>query len=187
MRLVRAADMPPVPWRNGGGLTRELLAWPSPADWRLRLSVADVAQDGPFSPYPGVTRAFAILQGAGVVLTFADATHTVRPGDAPLVFDGQTAPGCRLLDGPVRDLNLMARGGRCALLAVDATPWHPPRGARAGLFTRVGGTWRAGAETRQLSAHTLLFTDTAAGHWTFQPHQAADRAAWWFSHEDTNP
>ncbi len=187
MRLVREADVTPVPWRNGGGLTRELLAWPSPNDWRLRLSVADVAQDGPFSSYPGVTRVFAVLQGAGVVLDFAGATHTVCPGDAPLVFDGEAAPGCRLLDGPVRDFNLMARGGRCAVLPVESAPWHPPRGARAGLFARVAGTWSAGAESRLLSAHTLLFTDAAAGRWTFQPHQPTAQAGWWFFHEDTNP
>ncbi len=187
MRLVREADVTPVPWRNGGGLTRELLAWPSPNDWRLRLSVADVAQDGPFSPYPGVTRVFAVLQGAGVVLDFAGATHTVRPGDAPLVFDGEAAPGCRLLDSPVRDFNLMARGGRCALLPVESAPWHPPRGARVGLFARVAGTWSAGAESRLLPVHTLLFTDAAAGRWTFQPHQPTAQAGWWFFHEDTNP
>lgn len=187
MQQVRETDATPVPWRNGGGLTRELLAWPSAADWRLRLSVADVAQDGPFSPYPGVTRVFVVLQGEGVALDFEGRVHTVRPGDAPLVFAGEAAPGCRLLDGPVRDFNLMARGGRCALLPVDATPWFPPRGARAGLFARVAGTWRAGAESRLLPAHTLLFTDTAVGRWTFQPHQATERAGWWFSHEDSNP
>jgi len=30
-----------VPWRNGGGVTRELLAWPDSKDWALRVSVAD--------------------------------------------------------------------------------------------------------------------------------------------------
>jgi hypothetical protein len=26
---VHLADVPPSPWKNGGGTTRELLAWPS--------------------------------------------------------------------------------------------------------------------------------------------------------------
>ena len=26
--LVRLADLAPQPWKNGGGTTRELLAWP---------------------------------------------------------------------------------------------------------------------------------------------------------------
>ena len=34
-----------VPWRNGGGVTRELLAWPDSKDWALRVSVADVAAE----------------------------------------------------------------------------------------------------------------------------------------------
>ncbi|MGA1289108.1 MAG: hypothetical protein ACO3ZK_16530, partial [Rubrivivax sp.] len=102
------SECPPQPWRNGGGLTRELLAWagwvgdarqpcsgsdargadgdagragsrddaredplddprsdatratsgdaarplasPASAEWLLRVSVADITQDGPFSP-----------------------------------------------------------------------------------------------------------------------------------------
>ena len=51
-------------WRNGGGRTRELLAWPDAADWKVRVSVADVESDGPFSAFPGVQRWFAVLEGA---------------------------------------------------------------------------------------------------------------------------
>ena len=65
---VRLADCPPQPWRNGGGVTRELLAWPQAADWRLRVSVADIERDGPFSPFPGVDRWFAVIEGDGVEL-----------------------------------------------------------------------------------------------------------------------
>lgn len=186
MRLVRASDVAPVPWRNGGGITRELLAWPASEGWRLRLSMADIAQDGSFSAYPGVTRGFAVLDGVGVVLELPAGPCTVRPGDGPLTFDGADAPACRLLDGPVRDVNLMARGGRGVLLPVSG-PWLPPPGARAGLFTRVGGTWHSGAESRELAAHTVLFTDNASGRWAFQPHQPTTLAGWWFFHEDPTP
>ena len=43
--LVQLADVAPQPWKNGGGTTRELLAWPDAASWRVRLSVAEVAAD----------------------------------------------------------------------------------------------------------------------------------------------
>jgi environmental stress-induced protein Ves len=109
---IDAASVAPQAWRNGGGQTRELLAWPAGADWRLRISRADIASDGPFSAFPGVERWFAVLQGAGVVLAFADAQHQLQPGDAPLRFDGAAAPGCRLLDGATQDLNLMLRHAR---------------------------------------------------------------------------
>ena len=32
-------------------------------DWTLRISVADIDADGPFSPFPGITRWFAVLDG----------------------------------------------------------------------------------------------------------------------------
>lgn len=184
VRVVRAIDAAPVPWRNGGGLTRELLAWPSPAGWLLRLSVADIASDGPFSAFPGVTRGFVVLDGVGVALAFADGPREVRPGDAPLVFDGAAAPGCRLLGGPVRDFNLMAREGRAALLPV-AGAWHPPPGARAGLFARVAGTWRCADTAHAVPARTLLFTERALEDaWTFEPDTPTTLSGWWFFHED---
>ena len=58
------------PWRNGGGVTRELLTWPplSGDDWAVRVSVATIDKDGPFSAFPGIQRWFAVLDGAGVQL-----------------------------------------------------------------------------------------------------------------------
>jgi len=106
------------PWRNGGGVTRELLAWPQPAGWRVRLSVAEVAQDGPFSRFPGIERWFAVLEGEGVVLDVAGRSHPVTRADAPLRFDGGAAVGCRLRGGPTRDFNLMAPPGAARLVRV---------------------------------------------------------------------
>jgi uncharacterized protein len=111
MKTVRLADCPALPWRNGGGHTHELLAWPSAADWQLRVSVAEIAADGPFSPYPGIDRWFAVLGGAGVVLALPQGEITLRPGSAAVAFAGETAPACRLIDGPTHDLNLMRRRG----------------------------------------------------------------------------
>ena len=116
MITLRAADVPPTPWKNGGGISRDLLCWPAADDWRVRISLADITRDGPFSDYPGVTRWFAVVEGAGVVLQFADGPCARRADDAPLVFDGAAAPGCRLLAGPTRDLNLMLRGGATGTL-----------------------------------------------------------------------
>ncbi len=187
MQQLSALDVAPVPWRNGGGLTRELLAWPSPLDWRCRLSVADIARDGPFSAYPGVVRHFVVLEGDGVALDFGGGQVEQRPGDAPRVFDGTAAPGCRLLGGLVRDLNLMCRGGSGALLPVSGA-WQRPSHGLAGLFTRVAGTWRVGLEARALPAQTLLVTSstdhTAATLWTFEPDAPTNLPGWWFSHED---
>ena len=50
-RLIALAATPPQPWRNGGGVTRELLAWPAGGGWQVRVSVAEIEADGPFSPF----------------------------------------------------------------------------------------------------------------------------------------
>ena len=116
--VVHLADVAATQWRNGGGLTRELASGPAGADWQWRLSVAEVAADGPFSRFEGVTRWFAVLQGAGVVLRVHTAGDNTAPGtnlhhltaqDAPLCFDGAAATDCQLIDGPTQDFNLMLR------------------------------------------------------------------------------
>jgi len=114
--MVRADDVAPVPWKNGGGLARDLLFWPTPGDWQVRISLADIAADGPFSAYPGVRRWFAVVEGAGVALDFEGGARTQREGDEPLAFDGGDAPVCRLLAGPTRDLNLMLSGSTRGVL-----------------------------------------------------------------------
>jgi environmental stress-induced protein Ves len=50
-QIVPLEDVSPAPWRNGGGVTRELLAWPTPQDWDWRISVAEVEKNGPFSRF----------------------------------------------------------------------------------------------------------------------------------------
>jgi len=119
---VDASSAAPVPWNNGGGVTRELLRLPAGGgDWTLRISVADIDADGPFSPFPGITRWFAVVEGAGVRLRFTDRALNVRRGEAPLRFDGADAPGCTLLDGPTRDLNVMVRADRADSLVTAAS------------------------------------------------------------------
>ena len=111
MNTVHLADCASVLWRNGGGRTRELLAWPAANDWLVRVSVAEIACDGPFSAYAGIDRWFAVLDGAGVVLTLPQGEVMLQAGSAPVAFAGEAAPGCRLIAGPTLDLNLMLRRG----------------------------------------------------------------------------
>jgi len=109
--VVHLADIPATPWRNGGGVTRELAMWPDAGDWAWRMSVADVDKSGPFSKFDGIERWFAVLEGAGVQLDVAGVPHRVTTGDAPLFFDGAAATGCELIGGKTRDFNLMVRRG----------------------------------------------------------------------------
>lgn len=187
-QLVDAGRVAAQAWRNGGGRTRELLRWPqaAAADWALRISVADIDADGPFSSFPGVERWFAVIEGAGVVLHFGDASRPVRPFDPALRFDGAAAPGCSLIDGPTRDLNLMLRGGHGLMQPVVAgIEWTAAFEVRA-LFTAVPGQWRAGDDRLAVPAFALLWTDTcAAAAWAFEPAVPSNAArSWWlgFTH-----
>ena len=115
---VALSDVAPSAWKNGGGTTRELLAWPGPADWVFRLSVAEVQADGPFSRFEGVQRWFAVLSGAGVRLCLgARATAPVdvqvlTPASAPFCFDGALPVNCTLPGGATQDFNLMLRSSQ---------------------------------------------------------------------------
>ncbi|CAB3752768.1 Protein Ves [Paraburkholderia solisilvae] len=69
--LIRAADLLAAPWKNGGGVTREIAAYPHAAGYDTfiwRVSLADVEQAGPFSRFAGVDRTLVLLSGAGMLL-----------------------------------------------------------------------------------------------------------------------
>ena len=178
--LRRHGDVAPQPWRNGGGRTRELLAWPNAADWRLRISVADIEADGPFSSFPDVQRWFAVTEGNGLELTIDGRTQHMIRGDAPLQFAGAAATSCRLLDGPTVDLNLMLRGlsGRM-LAATGGIEWRPSL-AQCGLYTAVAGRCRNDGTTTALPAHALLWFEHAPASLSFEAtQQTAAAASWW--------
>ena len=117
-QLVSLGDAATQPWRNGGGVTRELLAWPSRDAWQVRISVADVAAAGPFSTFEGIERWFAVLEGAGVVLRIGEVARTVVATGEPIRFSGEASVHCELVDGATRDFNLMAPPGRATLRRV---------------------------------------------------------------------
>jgi len=157
--LVSLKDVAATPWLNGGGLTRELLAWPQPLDWTVRCSVAEVERDGPFSELPGVRRWFAVLGGAGVRLSIDGAVHELTAQSAPHEFDGAARTDCQLLAGPTRDFNLMLRRGRATLQRVRGAI-DTKAGARtlaAAYALEPGATLDGGGETLQLPAGTFAW------------------------------
>ncbi|HXZ10527.1 MAG TPA: HutD family protein, partial [Paraburkholderia sp.] len=74
MTLIRATGLVASPWKNGGGVTREVAAYPQGAGldtFVWRVSVADVSQPGPFSRFAGIDRTLVLLSGAGMLLDVA--------------------------------------------------------------------------------------------------------------------
>ena len=186
LHLVHADTVTPQAWRNGGGQTRELLAISPGPDWAMRISRADIAADGPFSAFPGVQRWFAVLEGAGVTLHFADQPVILRRGDAPLAFDGAAAPGCTLLAGATQDLNLMVRQGNGLMALVQpGLPWSAKMSGR-GLYTSVAGQWSDGQSNTAVGPHTLLWHANAGSEaWTFTPQESGP--AFWLAHTLATP
>ncbi|MFM0199958.1 HutD family protein [Paraburkholderia fungorum] len=125
--LIRGADLVAAPWKNGGGVTREVAAFPLNAGldtFTWRVSIADVAQAGPFSAFAGIDRTLVLLSGAGMLLDETDGTNDTESSGAHAVkthaltqplaiaqFAGEARIDARLVDGATRDFNLMVRRG----------------------------------------------------------------------------
>ncbi|MGN6316309.1 HutD/Ves family protein [Trinickia sp.] len=124
LRIVRGDALIAAPWKNGGGVTREIAAYPVGAGldtFVWRLSVADVERPGPFSRFPGVERTLVLLDGEGMSLiergdgaVGGGRTHALtRPFDIAR-FDGEAAFDAELVRGATRDFNLMVRRGQAS-------------------------------------------------------------------------
>ena len=172
----------PQPWRNGGGVTRELLTWPSAQAWGLRISVADIERDGPFSAFPGIDRWLVVLEGPGVTLDFdGGERRDVRPGDEPFAFDGGRSVQCTLRGGATRDLNVMAARNRGSVSCTPARPGDA-RSGRAGfraVFAQDALRLAHGARTIALDPMSLAWSTSSRSAWTI----AAPGRAWWIEYE----
>lgn len=102
-----------MPWKNGGGTTREVLKVPPTSTidtFDCRISLAAVASSGPFSIFPEVDRTLLITDGAGIELD----SLVLRPSDEPFSFAGERPYRATLIDGPIADFNVMTRRTRCS-------------------------------------------------------------------------
>ncbi len=128
--ILRAAGRIATPWKNGGGVTREIAAWPPEAgldefDWRI--SMAEVREPGAFSLFPDVDRCLTVIEGY-LRLTFDDERSvSLDPRSEPWAFPGDRACHGQPIDGPVLDLNVMWRRGhfRSQVKRVSDMTWHP--------------------------------------------------------------
>lgn len=110
MRVIRASDYRRMPWKNGGGVTSEVLVEPHPSDasrFTFRISLADVASDGPFSRFDGYDRHIMLVDGAGMTLDCGAHGTIALARHEPRSFSGDWDVTGTLTSGPVRDLNLI--------------------------------------------------------------------------------
>lgn len=113
LRFIRAAELRASPWKNGGGITREIAIHPAAAgmdDFLWRISAAEVATPGPFSHWEGVDRVLLVTHGGPVHLIQQHTQRTViLPAGQAFRFTGEEPYCSELPAGPVRDFNLMLR------------------------------------------------------------------------------
>lgn len=84
-----------MPWRDGGGVTRQLAAGVIDDELAWRVSIARIDEPGAFSRWPGMHRSFTLLTGDEVVLTIGGNEHAVLRGQT-FDFSGDAAVGCAL-------------------------------------------------------------------------------------------
>lgn len=125
-QLIRAAELRAVPWKNGGGVTREVACEPPGAGYDTflwRISVADVERSGPFSRFPGIDRSIVLLRGGPMLLAGGNGgAHELHAWE-PWHFAGEDAVDAQLPGGPTRDFNVMRR--RTAIISRTAVRQAP--------------------------------------------------------------
>ncbi len=182
MTIILASTVKPQPWKNGGGTQRELLLRPPGDSWKIRVALAAIEADGPFSEFAGIERWFSVMQGTGLELTIQksahSSSHSLAEVDPILRFDGAAKTHCRLLGGPVQALNLMLRGAQGRIDRVeDGVDWTPAA-ASCGLYTEVAGR----CNQIDLPAGALLWFDVSPTRLNFTAaRQTARPAARWLA------
>ncbi|WP_454764833.1 HutD/Ves family protein [Cupriavidus campinensis] len=166
----------PAPWKNGGGTTREIAVWPPGAGmdaFAWRVSVADIAADGPFSAFPGIDRQIVLLDGAGVHLQAHDDSfsHKLTRIGEPFAFPGDTAVHAALVEGATRDFNVMTRRGVCrADIALQREAFGADTGNDAVMVYVIRGEWRdAGGLTLRGGEGILVPAGVEAGRLALAP------------------
>ena len=178
--LIAFADLVPVPWKNGGGTTTEIIAEPPGAqfhDFDWRISLATILQDGPFSVFPGVDRTLALVEGPGLVLDVDDSRFMLDEIDAIIEFAGESAVRASLDGGPTIDFNVMTRRAVChhkfGRRRLEGASVFAPRGDRSVLFLAEGESLSVSSDDERIGLvrfDAIVFdTDTV---WTLEAQSA---------------
>jgi environmental stress-induced protein Ves len=81
LKVFRASDYAVVPWKNGGGVTHDVLLLPEGAtqeDFDIRLSLAPIVTEGLFSSFPGIDRHITRLSRERLTLLFGQEARELK-------------------------------------------------------------------------------------------------------------
>jgi len=106
LRIITPEQYQTSPWKNGGGITHEITRKAVGDSWEWRLSIAEVASDGPFSHFPGMSRILTVIEGEGIDLHSPYGIQKARLNQ-PILFSGDLDVNSTLVSGAIRDFNLI--------------------------------------------------------------------------------
>ena len=149
-------------WKNGGGVTHEVMTYPDGAgldDFHWRVSVAEVNAPGAFSLFPDCDRILSILEGGPMRLSTGSHVVALKIDTEPFAFPADQPASAEALEAPVVDLNVMTRRDRAhASIAVHrAGPLALPRMQATRLIVVSGGEAIGGGTT--LANRDVLIVD----------------------------
>lgn len=122
-RIVTPAEFRSQPWKNGGGVTHEIVRWPDTDAYDVRISLAEDRVAGPFSRFAGYRRWSFLAGPAPIVLDIAGSVHELVALGDHVEVDGDVAMSCALPGGPTRLLNFLVRDGVEAQIGHGACPF----------------------------------------------------------------
>lgn len=163
MEIIRFAGLKPQPWRNGGGVTRQVASHPaagSAQDWDWRVSIADVTRAGDYSPFPGMERVLTVIEGELLLLTVDGAEQPLEKY-RPFRFPGGAATSCALPTGDVRNLNVITREGTfkgfTSIIELSKKRAHPLFAGQLGILLQGQATASdAGPEPEPLARYDAV-------------------------------
>ena len=128
-KIYSPEDFQTLPWRNGLGSTVELISESLEGyeAFSWRLSIASVANDGPFSDFSGYDRTLLLLEGAGITLNNPNGSSIEL--NSPLDcahFKGEDLIDASLHDGPIKDFNVMTLRSICTSRVTAITEKSEP-------------------------------------------------------------
>ncbi|MDM0046673.1 HutD family protein [Variovorax dokdonensis] len=160
----RVADLPAMPWKNGGGSTREIACWPPGRglnDFGWRASIATIAAPGPFSVFEGVDRVITLLDGDGVRLVDATGAidHRLDTPGAPFGFSGDVGIDCEMLGAASQDFNIMVRRGLWVAQVDRMTDAAPVPAMPHGVLLALRGDWSVEGHAPLMQGDGLWWAD----------------------------
>lgn len=161
MEIIRYSKLKPQPWRNGGGVTRELAGHPEAASaqddaWDWRVSIAEISKAGPFSAFAGTDRVLTVIDGELLLLNVDGAEQPLEK-HRPFRFSGDAPSSATLPTGNVQALNVVTRKGAfkgyTSIIELSKKRAHPVFGGQLGVLLQgqatvsPGGTASSGTDS----------------------------------------